>query len=67
MIDLQDREALAQDIETAHAGGARLQPACEIAGIDVRTLQRWKARAGPRGVLAGDGRPLAVRPPPAMP
>ena len=42
--------------------GARLQPACEIAGIDVRTLQRWKAQAG---LTAGDGRPLAVRPTPS--
>ena len=37
MIGLEDRQALAQDIDTAHAAGARLQPACEIAGIDLRT------------------------------
>ena len=42
MIGLEDRQALAQDIATAHADGARLQPACEIAGINVRTLQRWR-------------------------
>ena len=35
MIGLEDRQALALDIATAHADGARLQPACEIAGIDV--------------------------------
>ena len=52
MIGLEDRQALAQDIETAHADGARLKPACEIAGIDVRTLQRWKTRSG---LTAGDG------------
>ena len=62
MIGLEDRQALAQDIEAAHAGGARLQPACEIAGIDVRTLQRWKAQAG---LTAGDGRPHAARPLPS--
>lgn len=65
MIGLQDRQALAQDIKQAHVDGARLQPACEIAGIDVRTLQRWKARAGPEGAVAGDGRPHAVRPIPS--
>ena len=59
MIGLEDRQALAQDIDTAHAAGARLQPACEIAGIDARTLQRWKARDG---LTAGDGRPQAVHP-----
>ena len=62
MIGLEDRQALAQDIEAAHSAGARLQPACEIVGIDVRTLQRWKAR---QGLTAGDGRPQAVRPTPS--
>ena len=59
MIGLEDRQALAQDIDTAHAARARLQPACEVARIDVRTLQRWKARSG---LPAGDDRPSAVRP-----
>jgi len=36
--------------------------ACDIADIDVRTLQRWKA---PAGLTAGDGRPQAVRTPPS--
>jgi putative transposase len=62
MIGLEDRQALAQDIQTAHGAGARLQPACEIAGIDLRTLQRWKAQDG---LTAGDGRPQAVRPAPS--
>src|SRR5439155_21049694 len=62
MIGLEDRQALAQDIEAAHRAGARLRMACEIAGIDVRTLQRWKAR---QGLVSGDGRPDAVRPMPA--
>ena len=57
MIGLEDRQALAQDIEAAQAGGARLQPACEIAGIDVRTLQRWKAQAG---LTAGDAARVKV-------
>jgi putative transposase len=62
MIGLEDRQALARDIDVAHAAGARLRPACEIAGIDARTLQRWRAH---RGLTAGDGRPQAVRPMPS--
>ncbi|CAG1012459.1 Putative transposase InsK for insertion sequence element IS150 [Burkholderiales bacterium] len=62
MIGLEDRQALARDIHAAHAAGARLQPACETAGIDLRTLQRWQATDGIKG---GDGRPRAVRPVPA--
>ena len=62
MIGLGDRQALARDIHAAHAAGARIHLACEIAGIDLRTLQRWKAC---EGLVSGDGRPLAVRPLPA--
>jgi len=51
MIGLEDRQSLSQDIDVAHAAGARLHLACEIAGIDVRTLQRWKAH---EGLTAGD-------------
>ena len=61
MIGLEDRQALARNIDVAHAAGARLQQACEIAGIDARTLQRWKAQ---EGLTAGDGRPQALRPMP---
>ena len=62
MIGLEDRRALARDIELAHAAGARLRPACAIAGIELRTLQRWQAH---EGLTAGDGRPQAVRPIPS--
>lgn len=62
MIGLEDRQALARDIHAAHTAGARLRLACETAGIELRTLQRWKARGG---LVAGDGRPQAVRPLPA--
>jgi len=62
MIGLGDRQALARDIHAAHAAGARLRPACEVAGIDVRTLQRWQAQ---QGLPAGDGRPQAARPLPS--
>ena len=58
MIGLEDRQALTRDIHIAHATGARLKPACKIAGIDLRTLQRWQAADG---LVSGDGRPQAVR------
>lgn len=63
MIALEDRQSLFQDIGVAHATGARLHLACEIAGIDLRTLQRWKAHE--EGLSAGDGRAHAVRPLPS--
>ena len=62
MIDLEDRRTLVRNIEVAHSAGARLQPACQTAGITVRTLQRWKAQ---EGLTKGDGRPQALRPPPS--
>lgn len=62
MIGLEDRQSLARDIDEAHQAGARLSRACEVAGIDTRTLQRWKARDG---LSQGDARPRAVRPLPA--
>jgi len=62
MIGLGDRLELARNIDVAHRAGSRLGPACSVAGIDVRTLQRWKAR---QGLVNGDGRPQAVRTVPA--
>lgn len=62
MTRLEDRQKLSKDIEQAHQAGARLHLACELAGIDVRTLQRWKAGDG---LEHGDGRPNAARPTPA--
>jgi transposase InsO family protein len=59
MIGLEDRQALARDIHVAHTTGARLKPACKIAGIDLRTLQRWQATDGR---VSADRRPQAVRP-----
>lgn len=60
MIRQEDREQMMGHIEVACRDGARRRPACEIAGLDVRTLQRWRAKGG-----GGDGRPDARRPPPA--
>lgn len=62
MIGLEARQNLARNIHAAQQAGARLKLACATAGIDVRTLQRWKARDG---LMAGDGRPAAQRPVPA--
>ena len=61
MIGLQDRRTMARHIEHAHAKGARLAAACAVAGISVRTLQRWQAQ---EGLQKGDGRPQALRPTP---
>jgi len=58
MIGLEDRQTLARDIHVAHATDARLKPACAMAGIDLRTLQRWQAADG---LVSGDARPQAVR------
>ena len=62
MIGLEDRRSLAKDIATANTAGARLHLACNTAGINVRTLQRWKAS---NALVGGDGRPGAVRPTPS--
>jgi len=58
MIGLEDRQALTRDIQAARAVGARLKPACEIAGIDQRTLQRWQASDG---LVSGDRLKPCVR------
>ncbi len=61
MIGLEDRRNMAQDIAQVYEDGARLKQACEVAGISVRTLQRWQASDG---LQKGDGRPHAQRPTP---
>jgi transposase InsO family protein len=62
MISLGDRQSIAGAVEQAQREGARLKAACTLAGIDARTLQRWKRGAGLRD---GDARPQAIRPTPA--
>lgn len=61
MIGLEDRQRTALWIAQAHSAGARLDQACQVAGIDVRTLQRWKTEDG---LASGDRRPAAARPTP---
>jgi putative transposase len=62
MTRLEDRQTLAAVVAEARADGARLGPACALAGIDPRTLQRWRASDG---LARGDRRPEAVRALPA--
>ncbi len=59
MTRLEGRQTLAGHIAQARADGARLRPACALAGIDVRTLRRWTAGAGLARAIAG-------RPPTAL-
>ena len=54
----EDRRTLVAEVTEACAAGARLAPACALAGIDVRTFQRWQAGDG---LARGDRRPEAVR------
>ncbi len=62
MTTTQQRQEVVQLVEEAVIAGSRRQKACEIIGLSIRTLQRWK----PRGVDAvqPDLRPMAERPVP---
>jgi len=62
MIALGDRQQMAVWIAEAQTSGARLALACEVLGLDPRTLQRWQSGAG---LEAGDRRPHAERAKPA--
>ena len=58
----EDRQTLMAAIAEACAAGARLAPACSLAGIDPRTFQRWRDGDGQ---VRADRRPEAARPRPA--
>ena len=62
MTRLEDRQILMRDIAQARIDGSRLAPACALAGLDARTLLRWKAG---EGLSHGDRRPEADRPVPS--
>lgn len=62
MTRLEDRQTLAHLIAKARTDGARQAPACALAGIDPRTLQRWRQNDG---LSRGDQRPDAIRPAPS--
>ena len=61
MISTADRRKTVVLINTARQDGARLAPACQEAGISVRTYQRWTKT----GNVRADHRPTAQRPEPA--
>jgi putative transposase len=62
MTRLEDRQILVRAIDQVRAAGARLAPACDLAGVDPRTVQRWRAGDG---LVQGDHRPGAVHPMPS--
>ena len=62
MTRLEDRMILIEHITDACAGGARQAQACALAGIDPRTVQRWRQRDGQ---TRDDRRPDAIRPTPS--
>jgi transposase InsO family protein len=62
MTRLEDRQTLIDGIRQARAAGARLAPLCELAGLDVRTMQRWHAG---NGRARADRRPDAEHAPPS--
>lgn len=61
MISAPDRRKTVMLIDAARKSGARLLPACEVTGINVKTYQRWTQG----GTVRSDQRPLAPRPIPA--
>jgi putative transposase len=62
MTRLEDRQTLIDQIAEARANGARQAPACILAGVDPRTIQRWRKNDG---LTHGDRRPDAIRPAPS--
>jgi putative transposase len=62
MTRLEDRQTLIDQIAEARANGARQAPACVLAGVDPRTIQRWRKNDG---LTHGDRRPDAIRPAPS--
>jgi putative transposase len=62
MTRLEDRQTLIDQIAEARANGARQVPACILAGVDPRTIQRWRKNDG---LTRGDRRPDAIRPAPS--
>ena len=45
LISEQDKEGAMRLIQEACNAGARLEPACELLGLDIRTLQRWRVES----------------------
>jgi hypothetical protein len=68
MTRLGDRQSILQEIAQARAAGARLGPACALAGIDPRTRRRWQGsgQADASAEVRADRRPEAARPTPSQ-
>jgi putative transposase len=62
MTRLEDRQTLVHLVTETRVNGGRQAPACALAGIDPRTIQRWRKADG---LTRGDRRPDAIRPAPA--
>src|ERR1700722_16500270 len=62
MTRLEDRQTLMHQVAEARANGARRAPACILAGVDPRTIQRWRRNDG---LTRGDRRPDENRPAPS--
>lgn len=60
LISSSDRIEVIKLIKEARKNGARLEPACKILNISIRTYQRWVKE----GQDTADKRPLAKRKPP---
>ena len=58
MTCLERRKELIEVLDTAQASGARLEPACAVVGLSVRTVQHW--RAG-RSEASDQGAEIACR------
>lgn len=57
MLALGDRQAVMALVREACATGARMEAACGVLGINVRTLQRWTEDGG----VKADGRLAAAQ------
>jgi hypothetical protein len=62
MTRLEDRRTLADHIAQARADGARLSPACALAGIDARTLQRCDRPAPSHALSEAERAKIGRRP-----
>ena len=61
MISTPDRKRAVELVKETVAAGARTFKVCDQMGLSMRTYQRWTREGG----VKADGRPDAVRPPPA--
>jgi hypothetical protein len=64
MTSLLQRQTLCDLITTTTSAGARLRPACEHAGITIRTWQRWHRPDQTGGDRRRTGVRVATKPPP---